>query len=61
MLVLKLHVEIDSVTAKSDIVRRVGCVAKGQIEAKLPGVELDRLVDVARADDRLGLLEHCRL
>jgi hypothetical protein len=29
MLVLKLHVEFDCVTAKSDVVRRIGFVSKG--------------------------------
>jgi hypothetical protein len=32
---LKLHVELDRVTAKSDVVRRIGVVSKGQLEAKL--------------------------
>src|SRR6516162_8839212 len=39
VLELKLHVELDRVTTKSDIIWRIGVVLKGQLEAKLLGVE----------------------
>src|SRR5712672_2287415 len=58
---LKLHVELDRVTAKSDVVRRIGVVSKGQLEAKLPGVELNGPLDVPRAENRVSFLEHCIL
>jgi hypothetical protein len=32
---LELHVKLDRVPAKSDVVRRIGFVSKGQLEAKL--------------------------
>jgi hypothetical protein len=61
MLELKLHVEFDGVTAKPDVVRRIGFVSKGQLESKLLGVERNRPLDVPRADNRVGFFEHCRL
>jgi hypothetical protein len=48
VLELKLHVELDRVTAKSDVVRRIGVVSKGQLEAKLLDVELNGPLDVPR-------------
>src|SRR5262249_17856201 len=61
VLELKLHVELDRVTAKSNVVRRITFVAEGQLEAKLLGVEPNRSLDVSRAENRMGLFEHCRL
>ena len=61
VLELKLHVELDRVTAKSDVVRRIGFVAKGQLEAKLLGVEINRPLDVPRSENRVDFFEHCRL
>jgi hypothetical protein len=61
MLELKLHVKLDRVTAKSDVVRWIGFVPKGQLESKLLGVERNRPLDVPRADNRVGFFEHCRL
>ena len=60
VLELKLHVELDCVTAKSDVVRRIGFVSKGQLEAKPPGVELHRPMDIPCAENRVGFFEHCR-
>ena len=57
MLELKLHVELDRVTAKSDVVRRIGVVSKGQLKAKLLGVELNGPLDVPRAENRVSFLE----
>jgi len=59
VLELKLHMELDRVTAKSDVVRWIVLVSKGQLEAKLLGVELDRPLDVPRAENRVGFFEHC--
>ena len=59
MLELKLQVEFDRVSAKSDVVWWISLVSKSQLEAKLPGVELNRPLDVARAKNRVGLFEHC--
>ena len=42
MLELKLHVELDRVSAKSDVVRWIGFVLKSQPETKLLGVKLNR-------------------
>src|SRR5215831_4001289 len=61
VLELKLHVELDRVAAKSDIIRCIGVVLKGQPEAKLLGVEPDRPMDVPRAENRMGFFEHCWL
>jgi hypothetical protein len=61
MLVLKLHVQLDRVAAKSDVIWRIGVVSEGQIEAKLPGVEFDRALDIPRADNRMSFPEHGRL
>jgi hypothetical protein len=55
VLELKLHVELDRVTAKSDVVRRI--VSKGQLKAKLLGVELNGPLDVPRAENRVSFLE----
>jgi hypothetical protein len=59
VLELKLHVEFDRVSAKSDVVWCISLVSKSQLEAKLLGVELNRLLDVACAKNRVGLFEHC--
>jgi hypothetical protein len=61
MLEPKLHVKLDRVTAKSDVVRWIGFVPKGQLESKLLGVERDRSLDVPRAENRVRFFEHCRL
>jgi hypothetical protein len=61
MLELKLHVKLDRVTAKSDVVRWIGFVPKGQLESKLLGVERNRSLDVPRAENRVRFFEHCRL
>src|SRR5579859_1141198 len=61
VLELKLHVELDRVTSKPDVVRRVGLVAKGQLEAKLVGVEHNRPLDVPRAENRVSFPEHGKL
>jgi hypothetical protein len=58
---LKLHVELDRITAESDVIRRIGLVSKSQIEAELLGVELNRPLDLPRADNWVSFLEHCRL
>src|SRR5437868_3390129 len=64
VLVLELHVELGAVAAIADVVRvfRVGlCAAvgaEGELEAQLLGVKVDRPPHVARAENRLGLLEH---
>jgi hypothetical protein len=42
VLELKLHVELDRVSAKSDVVRWIGFVLKSQPETKLLGVKLNR-------------------
>jgi hypothetical protein len=55
---LKLHVELDRVTPKPDVVRRIRFVSKRQLEAKLLGVELNRPADVAGTENRMGLFEH---
>src|SRR6185369_8010532 len=52
VLELKLHVELDRVAPKPDIVRRIG-VAEGQLEAQLLGIEVDRASHVARAENRV--------
>jgi hypothetical protein len=57
MLELKLHVEFDRVSAKSHVVRWIDLVSKSQLEAKLLGVELNRPLDVARAENRVGFFE----
>ena len=54
---LKLHVQLDSIAAKTDVVRWIGFVAKGQPEAKQPYVELDRPLDVPRAENRVRFFE----
>ena len=58
MFELKLHVEFDRVSAKSDVVWWIGFVSKSQLEAKLLGVEFNRPLDVARAENRVGFFEH---
>ena len=55
VLKLKLHVELDRVAAKSDVVRMIGFVSKGQLEAKLLGVEINRPLDVPRSENRVDL------
>src|SRR5215831_19825968 len=52
--------EFDRVSAKTDVVRRIGFVSKSQLEAKLLGIKLNRPPDVARAKNRVGFFEHCR-
>jgi hypothetical protein len=61
MLELKLHVKLDGVTAKPDVVRWIGFVSKGQLESKLLGVERNRPLDVPRTENRVRFFEHCRL
>jgi hypothetical protein len=61
VLELKLHVNLDGVTAKSDIVRWIGFVSKGQVEPKLLSVERNRSLDVPRAENRVRFFEHSRL
>jgi hypothetical protein len=61
MLELKLHVKLDRVTAKPDVVRWIGFVSKGQLESKLLGVERNRPLDVPPAENRVSFFEHCRL
>jgi hypothetical protein len=61
VLELNLHVELDRVTAKSDVVRWIVFVSKGQLEAKLLGVELNRPLDVPRAENRVDFFERGRL
>jgi hypothetical protein len=58
---LKLHVEFDRVSSKSDVVRWIGFVFNSQLEAKQLSVELNRPLDIPRTKNRLGLFEHCRL
>ena len=58
MLELKLHMKFDRVSAKPDVVRWIGLVSESQLEAKPPGVELNRPLDVARAENRVGFFEH---
>jgi hypothetical protein len=58
MLKLKLQVKLDGVTAKPDVVRWIGFVSKDQLESKLPGVELNRPLDVPRAENRVRFFEH---
>ena len=58
MLELKLHMKFDRVSAKPDVVRWIGLVSESQLEAKPPGVELNRPLDVARAENRVGIFEH---
>ena len=58
MLVLELHVEFDLVTAKSDVIWRVGVVLEGELKAKSLGIELDGAFDVARANNRMRPSEH---
>jgi hypothetical protein len=58
MFELKLHMELDRVAPKPDVIRWIGFVCKRELKAKLPGVELDGPFDVACAYDRVGLLEH---
>jgi hypothetical protein len=60
-LELKLHVEDDRVAAKPDVVRWIGFVSKGQLEAKLLRIEADCPLDVARAENRVRFIEHRRL
>jgi len=55
-----LHVKLDGVTTKSDVVRWIGFVPKGQLGSKLLGVERNRPLDIPRADNRVRF-EHCRL
>jgi hypothetical protein len=57
VLELKLHVELDRVTAKSDVVRRIGLVSEGQLEAKLLGVKRCGPLDVPRAKNRVSFFE----
>lgn len=54
---LKLHVDLDCVTTKSDIVRRIDFVSKGEFEAKPLDVEFNRLLDVSGAENRMGFFE----
>src|SRR5215472_10296391 len=58
MLELKLHMEFDRVSAKPNVVRWIGLVSESQLEAKPLGVELNRPLDVARAENRVGFFEH---
>src|SRR5262245_6217985 len=44
---LKLHVELNCVTSKPNVIWWVGFVPKGELKAKLVGVELDGAFDVA--------------
>ena len=53
---LELHVKLDRVPAKSDVVRRIGFVSKGQLEAKLLGIELNRPLNVSCAENRVNFL-----
>jgi hypothetical protein len=58
VLELELHVDLDCVTPKSNIVRWIGFVSEGELKAKLPGVELDGAFYIARAYDWVCLYEH---
>jgi hypothetical protein len=53
--------KVDRITAKSDIIRRVGVVCKRELETKFLGVESDREFDVASAENGVGLFEHRRI
>ena len=61
VLELKLHVEFDRVSSKSDVVRWIGFVFKSQLEAKLLSVELNRPLDIPRTQNRVSFFEHWRL
>ena len=58
VLVLKLHVELDLVTAESDVIGCVGVVLEGELKAKSLGVELDGAFDIAGANNRMRSSEH---
>src|SRR5262245_17565987 len=61
VLELKLHVQLNGVTAISDVIRRIGVVFKGELEPKLLSIELNRTLDIPCADNRVSFPEHCRL
>lgn len=58
VFVLELHVELDLVTAESDIIGCFGVVLEDELKAKSLGLELDGAFDVACANYRMGLSEH---
>jgi hypothetical protein len=49
VLELKLHVKLDCVAPKPDVIRWIGFVPKRELKAKSLGVELDGAFDVACA------------
>jgi hypothetical protein len=51
-----MPVELSGISAKSDVVRRIGVVGKGQLEAKLLDVEPDCALDVSRTENRVSFL-----
>jgi hypothetical protein len=55
---LKLHVQLDRVAAKTDVVRRICFVSKRQLEAKLPGVEFNGPLNVLRAYNRVRFMNN---
>jgi hypothetical protein len=61
VLELKLHVELDRVPSKSDVIRRIGFVSKRELKAKSLRVELDRALYVASAYNRVRLFEHKKI
>src|SRR5262249_33685485 len=61
VLELKLHVEFDRVPSKSDVIRRIGLVPKGELKTQALGVKLDRALDVAGAENRVRFFEHGKI
>jgi hypothetical protein len=58
VLKLKLHMELDRVSAKPDIICLFGLVFKGKLEAEPLGIELNRPLNVSRTDNGVSFFEH---